>query len=89
MDGKTEARPPVQPERPLGTQDAAYQALHAEREGLERALTLSQQQQRFGTEPGAIAAAHDRETGLLKDLDRVLTQIRAVEVRRRPGARRW
>ena len=89
MDGKAEVRPPAHPEPPLGPQDVAYRALHAEREGLERALTLSQQQQRFGTEPDAIDAARDREAGLLKDLDRVLTQIRAHEVRRRPGARRW
>lgn len=88
MNSEAEARGAA-PGRPPNPQDAVYEALHAEREGLERALTLSQQQQRFGTEPDAIAAAQDREAGLLRDLDRVMTQIRAVEVRRRPGARRW
>ncbi|SFL49839.1 hypothetical protein [Methylorubrum salsuginis] len=70
-------------------QEAAYRALHAERDALERALTLAQQQQQFGGEADA-EAARDREGQLLKDLDRVLTLIRAAEIRRnQPKARRW
>lgn len=75
--------------RSLDPQEAAFLALHAERELLERELTLVQQQQRFGAEAAAIEAAQRREESLLKDLDRVLTLIRAAEYRRRPGARRW
>ena len=55
--------------------DPAWLALHAEREALERALTLAQ--------------ARVEESDLLVNLDRVLTLIRAAEYRRRPGARRW
>ena len=69
--------------------DAAWLALHAEREAVERALTLAQAHQRFGTEAEAIAQAHREETALLVKLDRVLTLIRAAEYRRRPGSRRW
>ena len=69
--------------------DAAWLALHAEREGLERALALAQAHQRFGTDAGAVARARPEEAELLVTLDRVLTMIRAAEYRRRPGARRW
>lgn len=79
-----------QPAKPqeMPPQDAAYLALHAERETLEHDLLLAQQQQRFGA-TGGVEQARQREAALLKDLDRVLTQIRAAEVRRRPGAKRW
>lgn len=76
---------------PLDPQETAYRALHAERGSLERALTLAQQQQRFGADAEGIDSARLREESLLKDLDRVMTMIRAAEIRRRPGpaARRW
>ena len=75
----------------IDPQEAAYRALHAERTLLERELTLAQQQQRYGADAGAIELARTREASLLKDLDRVLTLIRAAEVKRKPGpgARRW
>ena len=69
--------------------DAAWLALHDERESLERALSLAQARQRFGTDAAAIAQARTDEADLLASLDRVLTMIRAAEYRRRPGARRW
>lgn len=69
--------------------DPAWVALHAEREALERALTLAQARQKFSTDPQAAAQARVEETDLLVNLDRVLTLIRAAEYRRRPGSRRW
>jgi hypothetical protein len=73
----------------LDPQEAAYRALHAERDALERALTLAQQRQQFGDAADAVAARAG-EAQLLKDLDRVLTLIRAAEIRRnQPKARRW
>lgn len=82
--------PPAASE-PIDPQEASYLALHAERSLLERELTLAQQHQRFGADAIEIAGARAREESLLKDLDRVLTRIRAAEVRRKdgPGARRW
>ncbi|AMB48043.1 MULTISPECIES: hypothetical protein [Methylobacteriaceae] len=75
---------------PADPQEAAYLALHAERAALEDELTLQQQRQRFGSDDREIAAARATESSLLKDLDRVLTMIRAAEVRRQqPMARRW
>lgn len=71
-------------------QEAAYRALHGEREALEQALTLAQQRQRFGEDGEDVEAARLNEAELLKDLDRVLTLIRAAEIRRnQPKARRW
>ena len=69
--------------------DPKWLALHAEREAVERALTLAQARQKFSRDPEASAAARLEETELLVNLDRVLTLIRAAEYRRRPGARRW
>lgn len=69
--------------------DAAWLALHGEREGLERALSLAQARQRFSTDAHDVARARTDEADLLVSLDRVLTMIRAAEYRRRPGARRW
>ncbi|SFL89272.1 hypothetical protein [Methylobacterium pseudosasicola] len=69
--------------------DAAWQALHADREAVERALTLAQARQRYGTDAAAIAQARREEAELLVNLDRILTQIRAAEYRRQPGSRRW
>lgn len=69
--------------------DAAWLALHADREAVERALTLAQARQRFGPNAEAIAQARREEAELLVNLDRILTQIRAAEYRRRPGSRRW
>ncbi|MCG5247146.1 hypothetical protein [Methylorubrum extorquens] len=75
---------------PADPQDAAYLALHAERAAVEDELTLQQQRQRFGSNDQEIASARATESSLLKDLDRVLTMIRAAEVRRQqPKARRW
>lgn len=70
-------------------EDAAFMALHAERETLERGLSLAQQRQQFGTDAAEIARAGTDERTLLLSLDRVLTLIRAAEYRRQPGARRW
>ena len=69
--------------------DAAWLALHGERESLERALSLAVARQRFGTDAGDVARARTDETELLVSLDRVMTMIRAAEYRRRPGARQW
>jgi hypothetical protein len=69
--------------------DPAWLALHAERETLERALSLAQARQKFSTDPKTAADARREEAELLVSLDRVLTLIRAAEYRRRPGARRW
>jgi hypothetical protein len=77
-DARTEAEP-----------DPAWLALHAEREALERGLALAQARQKFSSDPKVAAAARLEEAELLVSLDRVLTQIRAAEYRRRPGARRW
>ncbi|MEH3119108.1 MAG: hypothetical protein PGN25_16345 [Methylorubrum populi] len=75
---------------PADPQEAAYRALHAERAALEEELALLQQRQRFGHDAGDIEAARLTEAALLKDLDRILTMIRAAEIRRRqPQARRW
>lgn len=75
---------------PADPQEAAYRALHAERAALEEELTLQQQRQRFGSDEQEIASARATESSLLKDLDRVLTMIRAAEVRhQQPKARRW
>ena len=53
-------------------------------------LTRQQQRQRFGSNEQEIASARATESSLLKDLDRVLTMIRAAEIRRQqPIARRW
>lgn len=75
---------------PADPEEVAYRALHAERAMLEQALTLEQQRQRFGHDAEAVAAAHAAEAALLRELDRILTMIRAAEVRRQiPRARRW
>ncbi|MDP4024255.1 hypothetical protein Q8W71_16620 [Methylobacterium sp. NEAU 140] len=76
-------------EAPEPAQDAAWLALHAEREALERALALAQARQRYGRDTAEVARARAEEAAMLVDLDRVLTRIRAAEYRRRPGARRW
>ncbi|WP_420847359.1 hypothetical protein [Methylobacterium organophilum] len=77
------------PSRAANAQDAVYLALHGERAELERALTLARQRQQFGSNPAEIEAARMEEASLLKDLDRILTMIRAAEIKRRPGGRRW
>ncbi len=69
--------------------DAAFLELHAEREALERRLSLAKHRQRFCSNPAAVEEAGTEERSLLASLDRVMTQIRAAEYRRRPGARRW
>ena len=69
--------------------DAAWLALHGERESLERALSLALARQRFGTDAGDVTQAHADEADLLVSLDRIMTRIRAAEYRRRPGARQW
>ncbi|GAB6843802.1 hypothetical protein HNR00_002444 [Methylorubrum rhodinum] len=73
----------------LDPQEAAYRALHGERDALERALALVQHRQRFGDDDD-VEAARASEMELLRDLDRILTMIRAAEIRRsQPQARRW
>ncbi|RVU14497.1 hypothetical protein EOE48_23185 [Methylobacterium oryzihabitans] len=67
----------------------ALLALHAERETLERRLALARQQRLYLTDEGATRAAQDDERALLRDLDRVMTRIRAAEVQSRPGSRKW
>ncbi|WP_246696924.1 hypothetical protein [Methylobacterium planeticum] len=77
---------------PLGTADpeeAAYLALHAERETIERSLALAQVRQRFGANADEVERAHVEERELLLTLDRLMTRIRAAEYKRQPGARRW
>ncbi|MBB3904331.1 hypothetical protein [Methylobacterium brachythecii] len=81
--------PEGEPTVPLDPQDAAFFALHGERELIERDLTLAQQRQRYGTDDADIQQARLLEKSLLKDLDRVMTLIRAAEYKRQPGARRW
>lgn len=70
-------------------QEDAFQALHAERQALERDLVLAQQRQRYGKDQVDIAQAGEDERTLLARLDHILTQLRAAEYNRRPGARRW
>jgi hypothetical protein len=72
-----------------GGPDAAWLALHEERETLERALALAQAKRRFASGAAEAADAQEEEATLLVSLDRVLTRIRAAEYGRRPGARRW
>ncbi|GJE46508.1 hypothetical protein F6X53_23710 [Methylobacterium soli] len=77
---------------PLGTADpeeAAFLALHAEREEIERSLALAQVRQRFGQDDEEIERARAEERELLLSLDRLMTRIRAAEYKRQPGARRW
>lgn len=75
---------------PADPQEAAYRTLHAERAALEEDLALLQHRQRFGSDENDIASARAAESALLKDLDRVLTLIRAAEIKRQqPQARRW
>ena len=81
--------PPDDAQKPLDPRESAFLSLHSERESLERALVLAQQHQRFGADAASIEAARLREAELLKELDRVMTLIRAAEYQRRPGARRW
>ncbi len=66
-----------------------FLTLHAQREDLERQLSLAQQRQQYGTDPDAIHRASEDERTLLLSLDRVMTRIRAAEYQRQPGARRW
>ncbi|WP_264049881.1 hypothetical protein [Methylobacterium flocculans] len=69
--------------------EAAFQDLHAQREDLERQLSLARMHQQFGTGQDDVDRAASTEKSLLLCLDRVLTQIRAAEYKRQPNARRW
>jgi hypothetical protein len=69
--------------------EAAFLDLHAQREDLERQLSMARMRQQFGTGQDEIERAGDEEKSLLVSLDRVLTQIRAAEYKRRPNSRRW
>ncbi|GJD54213.1 hypothetical protein [Methylobacterium dankookense] len=80
--------PDLEASRP-GGEDDAFLALHAERESVERALTLAQARQRFSQDPAEAEGARTEEADLLARLDQIMTQIRAAEYKRRPGARRW
>ncbi|WP_298961156.1 hypothetical protein [uncultured Methylobacterium sp.] len=72
-----------------GARREALLALHAERETLERRLALAHQQRLYLKDEAATRAAEDDEQALLRDLDRVMTRIRAAEVQSRPGSRKW
>ncbi|MCJ2046607.1 hypothetical protein MKK58_19000 [Methylobacterium sp. J-078] len=69
--------------------EAAFLDLHAQREDLERQLSMARMRQQFGTGQDDVERAGSEEKTLLLSLDRVLTQIRAAEYRRRPNSRRW
>ncbi|MBE7201153.1 MAG: hypothetical protein INR70_25590 [Parafilimonas terrae] len=71
------------------TPDAAWLALHEEREALDHALALAKARRRFAATPEESVEAEREEAALLLTLDRLLTRIRAEEYRRKPGARRW
>ncbi|WP_430910954.1 hypothetical protein [Methylobacterium sp. sgz302541] len=81
--------PATAPDRAPTKADEALLDLHDERARLERGLSLAQARQRFGADAAEMERAHEEEGRLLARLDGVLTQIRAAEYRRRPGARRW
>lgn len=80
---------PDAPTRASQSDDTAFQALHAERETLERDLALAKARQSFSSDSSEVARARADETAMLSSLDLVLTRIRAAEYQRRPGARRW
>ncbi|TXM69813.1 hypothetical protein FV222_08040 [Methylobacterium sp. WL103] len=80
---------PAAPTRAPRPDDGTFQALHAEREALERDLALAKARQNFSTEPGEAERARADEASMLMSLDRLLTRIRAAEYQRRPGAKRW
>ncbi|MGV7029952.1 hypothetical protein [Methylobacterium symbioticum] len=80
--------PELEPSR-AGAEDDAFLALHAERETVERALSLAHARQRFSQNPDEAERAKAEEADLLAQLDRIMTRIRAAEYKRRPGARRW
>ncbi|MDR7040090.1 hypothetical protein J2X36_004870 [Methylobacterium sp. BE186] len=69
--------------------EAAFLDLHRRREALERNLALVQVRLRCAPDAAEANRAKADEGGLLRDLDQVLTLIRAAEYRRRPGARQW
>lgn len=69
--------------------EAAFLDLHAQREELERRLSLTRMHQQFGPAQDDIERANSDEKALLLRLDRVLTQIRAAEYKRQPNSRRW
>lgn len=70
-------------------EDAAFLALHAERQAVERDLVLVRQRRLYGQDSEDVAKAERDEPALLTRLDRILTQLRAAEYKRQPGARRW
>ena len=69
--------------------DQAFLALHAERQSIERELVLARQRRLYGQDASDVAQAEREEPELLLRLDRILTQLRAAEYKRQPGARRW
>ncbi|GEP06101.1 hypothetical protein [Methylobacterium oxalidis] len=90
VDNGLSAPPAGQADRnPADPGDAAYLELHQRREALERSLALVQVRLRCAPDAAERARVQAEEEDLLRELDRVLTQIRAAEYRRRPGARRW
>ncbi|MEA1831991.1 hypothetical protein U8607_07820 [Methylobacterium durans] len=74
---------------PADPTEAAYLELHRRREALERSLALVQIRLRCAVDAADAARIKAEEASQLRDLDQVLTMIRAAEYKRRPGARRW
>jgi hypothetical protein len=79
----------TEPTSTIDADEAAFLDLHAQREDLERQLSLVQLRRQFGPGQEAVDQAAADEQALLLRLDRVLTQIRAAEYKRQPNARRW
>jgi hypothetical protein len=79
----------TEPSNQTDAAEAAFLDLHAQREDLERQLSMARMQQQFGTGQGVVDRASSDEKSLLLSLDRVLTQIRAAEYKRQPNSRRW
>ena len=79
----------TEPARTTDDFEAVFLDLHAQREELERQLSLAQMRRQFSTGVDEVARAGSDEASLLLSLDRILTQIRAAEYKRQPNARRW
>jgi len=79
----------TEPARTTDDAEAVFLDLHAQREELERQLSLAQMRRQFSTGVDEVARAGSDEASLLLSLDRILTQIRAAEYKRQPNARRW
>lgn len=74
---------------PTDPAEEAFLDLHAQREDLERQLSMARMRQQFCTGQDDVDRAGSEERDLLLKLDRILTQIRAAEYKRQPNSRRW